>query len=246
MAKTKDIIEKLEKIAPLETQEDWDNSGWQIDLGIKTIKNVLLSLNVTTDTIHQAIKQNCELIISHHPLIFKPLKSIKNKVIISAIQNKIQIYSLHTNFDKSQIGTTQTLADLFKKSLNLKTLKDLNDFVKIATLKEPIKSEDFILAIKNELNLKNLKIANPRQEIKSVAFCAGAGADFVQEVKQHQIDCFITSDIKYHQALDSGIMLVDIGHFESEVISLKSIEKLLKSCDVNIIIAKEEPVFEIV
>ena len=125
MAKISEVIEKLEKIAPLETQEEWDNSGWQINLGIKKI---MLTLNVTQDVLKQAIEQKCDLIISHHPMIFKPLSCIKNKVIISAIQNRIQIYSAHTNFDKSSIGTTQTLVETLKKPLELRSIKPLNDF----------------------------------------------------------------------------------------------------------------------
>ncbi len=245
MAKISEVIEKLEKIAPLETQEEWDNSGWQINLGIKNTKKIMLALNVTEDTIRQAISQNCDLIISHHPMIFKPLSCIKNKAIISAIQNKIQIYSAHTNFDKSSIGTTQTLVEVLKKPLELRTIKSLNDFVKIATLKTPLRSEDFISKIKTTLKIDYVKVSNSQNEIKMIAFCAGAGADFAYDVKQKNIDCFITGDVKYHQALDAG-MIVDIGHFESEIISLNSLKKLFENLEVNVILSKEEPVFEIV
>ena len=245
MAKISEVIEKLEKIAPLETQEEWDNSGWQINLGIKNTKKIMLALNVTQDVLKQAIEQKCDLIISHHPMIFKPLSCIKNKVIISAIQNKIQVYSAHTNFDKSSIGTTQTLVETLKKPLELRSIKPLNDFVKIATLKTPLSFEDFISKIKTTLNLDYIKVSNSQNEIKTVAFCAGAGADFAYDVKQKNIDCFITGDVKYHQALDCG-MIVDIGHFESEIISLNSIKKLFENLDVDVILSKEEPVFEIV
>ena len=246
MAKISDIIEKLEKVAPLDTQEEWDNSGWQINLGIKNTKNILLALNVTEDVVRQAISQNCDLIISHHPLIFSPIKCVKNKAIISAIQNKIQVYSAHTNFDKSAVGTTQTLVDALKKSLELRSEKSINDFVKMATLKTPLNIDEFLSKVKTSLNLDYVKVSNPCNEVKTVAFCAGAGADFAYEVKQKGVDCFVTGDVKYHQALDNGIMLVDIGHFESEIISLNSIKKLLENLDVNVILSKEEPVFEIV
>ena len=245
MAKINEIIELLEEFAPLETQEEWDNSGWQINLGIKNTQKIMLALNVTQDVLKQAIEQKCDLIISHHPIIFKPLKCIKNKVIISAIQNKIQVYSAHTNFDKSSIGTTQMLVETLKKPLELRTIKPLNDFVKIASLKTPLRLEDFVSKIKTTLNLDYVKVSNPEKEVKTVAFCAGAGADFAYDVKQKNIDCFITGDVKYHQAMDCG-MIVDIGHFESEIISLKSMEKLLNKLDVEIVISKEEPVFEII
>lgn len=245
MAKISEVIEKLEKVAPLDTQEEWDNSGWQINLGIKNTKNILVALNVTEDVVQQAINNKCDLIISHHPMIFKSLSCIKNKAIISAIQNKIQVYSAHTNLDKSSIGTTQTLVDVLKNPLELRAIKSLNDFVKMAILKNPVSSDDFLNKVKNTLNLSHVKVSNWKNEIKTVAFCAGAGADFAYDVKQKNIDCFITGDVKYHQALDAG-MIVDIGHFESEIIVIESLKKLFENYDVNVILSKEEPVFEIV
>ena len=245
MVKVLDVIEKLEQVAPLETQEVWDNSGWQINLGNKETKKILLALNVTEETVNYAVKQKCDLIISHHPLIFSPLKCIKNKAIISAIQNKIQVYSLHTNFDKSIVGTTQTLIDVLKSELVLKSIKPINDFVKVGTLKAPIKSSEFLIKVKKVLNLSFLRFSNPCEEIKKVAFCAGAGADFAREVVKNSVDCFITADIKYHQALDCSAMLVDVGHYESEVVALDSIKKLLSPLNVDIILSNEEPLFEI-
>lgn len=244
MAKIKGIIDKLEKIAPTTTQEEWDNSGWQINLGIKTTKKIFLTLNVTEKTVNQAIHNNCDLIISHHPLIFKPLKCIKNKAIIKAIQNNIQIYSAHTNFDKAKNGTTQTLLQAINSQISIGTVKEINEYVKAAKLKTPIKSKEFILKVKKALNINSLKISHPSPIIKTIAICAGAGADFISELENHSIDCFITADIKYHQALESKIMLLDIGHFESEIIALKSLEKIIKTPDVSIIFSKEEPVFE--
>ena len=246
MAKIKEIIEKLEKAAPLETREEWDNSGWQVNLGIKTTKKILLTLNVTEKTVNQAIHSNCDLIISHHPVIFQPLKCIKNKAIIKAIQNNIQIYSAHTNFDKSKNGTTQTLFQTVNSQIPMGAAKDINEYVKSAKLKTPLKAKELALKIKEALNTNSVRISNPCMLIKTVAFCAGAGADFIKEVEKHAADCFVTSDIKYHQALESKIMLLDVGHFESEVIALKSLEKIIKTPDVNIVFSKEEPVFETV
>jgi len=246
MVKVVDVIEKLEQVSPLETQEVWDNSGWQINLGNKETKKILLALNVTEKTVDYAVKQKCDLIISHHPLIFSPLKCIKNKAIISAIQNNIQVYSAHTNFDKSSVGTTQTLVDVLKSELDLKSIKDINDFVKVGTLKSAIKSSELLDKVKKALNLSFLRFSNSSDEIKRVAFCAGAGADFANDVVKNSVDCYITADVKYHQALDCPVMLVDVGHYESEIVSLSSIKKLLESLDVDIILSNEEPIFEII
>lgn len=246
MAKIKDIIDRIEKFAPLETQEEWDNSGWQINLGKNEVQNVLVTLNITEKTVEQAIKSDCGLIISHHPMIFYPLKNIKNKTIIKAIQNNIQIYSAHTNFDKAKNGTTATLVEFLKTPLDLEEIKDINDYVKCAKFKKPLSLSEFTTKVKSALNLKSMKISKPKQLIKSASFCAGAGAEFVSDFKNKDIDCFVTADIKYHQALESSIMLADIGHFESEIIALQSIKKIIEMPNLNVVLSKEEPAFEIV
>lgn len=246
MAKIKDIIDKIEKSAPLETQEEWDNSGWQINLNLKSVDNVLVALNINENTVNQAINARCGLIISHHPLFFQPIKSIKDKAVIKAIQHNIQIYSAHTNFDKAKNGTTSTLLKTLEKPLGLEKPKDINPYVKTAVLKNPMDTKEFTNKLKEALNLKTVRISKPARQIKKIALCAGAGGDFINGLKGYGTDCYVSADIKYHQALECDIMLVDIGHFESEVISLNTLAELIKTSDVNVIISREEPVFETV
>ncbi len=242
MAKIKEIIEAIEQAAPIETQEEWDNSGWQINLGNKNTDKILVCLNVTEETVEQAVKNNCDLIISHHPLIFSPLKCIKNKAIIKAVQNNIQVYSAHTNFDKSSVGTTEKLAEI----LGFGNLKEINEFVKY-TIIETLKTENLLKLLKEKLNLKTIKAANNGgfTKISRIALCAGSGASFIQDLKPYNIDCYITSDIKYHEALESKVLLLDVGHFESEVIALDNIRKIIENHGAEIVMSKEEPVFEI-
>lgn len=243
MVKIKEIIKKIETIAPLETQEDWDNSGWQIRSDKKTAKKILIALNITDNVVEQAVKNGCDLIISHHPLIFSPIKSIKPGPIMKAIQNNIDIYSTHTNFDRCVCGTTATLG----QKLGFEEVVNVNDFVQCAKLQNPLSANEFAECIKKNLNLSHIKCANfdPLLKIDSAAFCAGAGAEFAKEAKKFGADCFITGDVKYHEAIDSELLIFDIGHFESEVIALQAIKNLLSDFDTEIIIADEEPVFEI-
>ena len=128
--KIEDIISQIEKFAPLSTQESWDNSGIQIKSHNSDIKKIILCLDVTEEVLDCAIKNKANLIISHHPLFFNSIKSIfyediLGKIIIKAIQNKINIVSLHTNIDSSRYG----LADYFSKKLgliNLEVLEPIN------------------------------------------------------------------------------------------------------------------------
>ena len=126
MAKTADIIKILEDYAPPELAENWDNSGWQVFLGNDNTTKVLVCLTVTNDVINQAVELGCNLIVSHHPVIFKPLKVLQDVKLIKAVQRGIQIYSLHTNCDKTNKGTSDILA----QKLNLKKVAVMNDFVR--------------------------------------------------------------------------------------------------------------------
>ena len=119
MARTSEIIKILEDYAPPELAESWDNSGWQVFFGNDNTTKVLICLSVTDEVINQAVELGCNLIVSHHPVIFKPIKVIKDSKLIKAVQRGIQIYSLHTNCDKTNNGTS----DLIAQKLNLKKLK---------------------------------------------------------------------------------------------------------------------------
>ena len=133
MIEIKKIINKLESFAPLELAEEWDNSGWQINLGKTKATNVMLCLSLTSDVLKQAIEEKCDLIISHHPLIFSGIKKIQSndvthQLIIDCIQNDIQVYSAHTNLDATKGGVN----DILCKKLELPAQETFNNFVKIS------------------------------------------------------------------------------------------------------------------
>lgn len=233
------IIETIENFAPLELQEIWDSSGWQILFGAwdapynnsHDIKKVLLCLSITENIINQAVEKNCDLIISHHPLFYIPLE----------FNRGIPIYSAHTNLDKTDGGTTDTLIEV----LGFNEAQKIGDFLRLVELKEEILADSFINLVKTKLNLKNIRVINNfnQQKIKKIAFCAGSGADFLGEVKKNHADVFVTGDVKYHQALDSDVIIIDAGHFESERPVLTKIKELLKPLDIEVVIADEKSPF---
>lgn len=161
----------------------------------------------------QAKQQNCDMIISHHPLFEVPLN-----------WQDIDTYSAHTNLDRTIGGTTDTLI----KKLGL-TISESSDFLRFVeeefTLEEFLKRLTKISPNLRYVNNKNIKT------IKKIAFCAGSGAEFIQEAYQNGADALVTGDIKFHTALESPLILFDIGHFESEILVLEVFESLLRNIE---------------
>lgn len=247
MAKTSEIIRILEEYAPPELAESWDNSGWQVFFGNDNTTKVLICLSVTDDVINQAFELGCNLIVSHHPMIFKPLKVIKDIKIIKAVQRGIQIYSLHTNCDKTNNGTS----DLIAQRLNLKKTAVLNDFVRVGLAPHEMTIEELVAFVKLSFNVERIKLVNNARKsiIKTIAVCAGSGAEFIPEVEKYNIDAYITSEVKYHDALDSRrAAILDIGHFESEKPFVEEIKKVLenKKERIDVVVAKEKTAWEYV
>jgi len=236
-----DVINVIEKFAPLDLAEDWDNSGWQINLGNKEANNVLVCLSLTPAVLQQAINNKCDLIIAHHPLIFKEFKKVKyetvtQKLIVDCIKNNIQVYSAHTNLDCAEGGVNDTLCE----KLGLIDIQTKDKFIKIAKLPENLNLDAFILKLKISLNSPKIKIINPSniQTIEKVALCCGSGSEFLNELTD--VDAFITGDVRYHTALEvKDMVLIDAGHFETEKIILQTLKNLLHSVAPEIIVAKE-------
>ncbi len=230
----KQIISELENIAPLETQEEWDNSGWQIlpENESKNIEKIFLCLSLTKENILQAKENHCELIISHHPFLFPHAVPIDFNV-------GIPIYSSHTPLDVADGGTTDSLIKL----LGYKNVEKYGEFLRIVELDEPLLLNDFTLMLKIKLNLFNLRIVNNEniKKIKKIAFCAGSGADFLADAEKICADIFVTGDVKYHTALESHVIIADIGHFESERPVLETIKSLYD--DIEVITADEKSPF---
>ena len=213
MYKIKEIIEKVEKFAPLETAANWDNSGWQVNLGKAECKKIMTALTVTEDVVKQAISQGCDLILSHHPVIFEPLKIIEPGVIVDCIKEGIQVYSAHTNLDFAKGGTT----DVFAKKCGFDKLSDVDGF--LCGTNCNLNIEDFAEVVKKNLELESLKIINinDKKTAKSIAFCAGAGGGEIALAEEKGYDLFITGEVKFHEAFDAKDCVVfEVGHFDSE------------------------------
>lgn len=217
-----EIVKSIEDFAPLSTQEEWDASGWVIDLPEAEVRKVLFALTVTDDVVDQAVRNGCDLIISHHPLFTVPLK-----------YRGINIYCAHTNLDKAKGGTTDTLL----KELRLEG-RFYNDFVRIVDLENEMSVE--FLKLKLLHVSPRLRIVNNRERktIQTIGFCSGSGSDFIASTP---CDAFVTGDIKYHTAIETNKVVFDIGHFESEIMSVELLKQLSGVEDKGIIANEESP-----
>jgi dinuclear metal center YbgI/SA1388 family protein len=230
------ITERIEIFAPSETQEDWDCSGWGINIeGYDEIRKIMLCLTVTEDVVKQAKEQNCDMIISHHPLF---CVNCHSELVSESYAPQINVFCAHTNLDKAQGGTTDTLIETL--GLSKHKVKIEHDFLRMIDYKTTI--EDFNNLLKKISPNARIINNNTVKELNKIAFCAGSGSEFINDAKDLGADCLVTGDLKFHTALDSDIVVYDIGHFESEILILPVIKKIIGS-DVEIIYAKEQSPF---
>ncbi len=236
------IIKKIEEFAPLNTSQKWDNSGWQINLGKKEVSKILLALDVTPSTIDEAIKKKCDLVLSHHPIFFDNIKVIDSPYIIKAIKNNIQVYSAHTNLDIAKGGVSEYLAE----KCGVVDLDTAFEFIKYKQFDEAKNFSKLISTLKTIFSLPSVRVVNSdRKTYKSIAFCSGSGAEFIQDLEKIGIDVFITGDLKHHQALSaSNMTIIDLGHFHSERFVVEIFKNILRDEDVEVIAADEKPAWE--
>lgn len=227
----KDIIDEIEKIAPINWQESYDNSGLLLGRLDIECTGLYVCLDISLGAIEKAIENKCNLIISHHPFIFNPIKkidfsTINGQIIEKSIKNNINIYSAHTNIDASYQGVNGILSEKIGL-INLSPLIVSEKLVfenylghgGIGHLIKPMNREDFFIYLKQVLNLESIRYnSNPINSISKIAFCGGAGSFLIQEAIRNKADIFITGDLKYHDFLEAepNILLADIGHYESE------------------------------
>lgn len=226
--KIKEIVSALERFAPLPLQDGFDNAGLQIGLTEAEATGALLCLDVTEAVIDEAIVSGCNLVISHHPLLFKGYKSITGKdyverCILKAIKNDIVIYSAHTNLDNAPGGVNYKIAEKIGLK-NVCILDPKADYPEsgsgvVGELDEPETELEFLKRIKKTFEvgcLKHNKLTG--REIQKVALCGGSGAFLLPQAIQSGADVFITGEIKYHEYFghEPDLLMAEIGHYESE------------------------------
>ncbi len=224
------ITTKIENFAPPETAEAWDASGFAVETSTNEVHKIMLCLTPTQDVVNQARNQNCDMIISHHPLFFVPLDWAD-----------IDIYSAHTNLDKAQGGTTDTIIQTL--GLEKYSVDCAHEFLRMIDFGKQVQIEDFS-SILAQIS-PNARIINNKgiKSVQRVAFCAGSGSEFINDAKKLGANVLVTGDLKFHTALEAEIVVYDIGHFEAEILILPVIKNLIGK-GVEIVYAQEKSPFE--
>ncbi len=225
------VFAQLERFIPTALAQDWDNVGHLIGDPSRKVKKILISLDVTPNVLEYAIQKGFDLIVSHHPLIFRPLKTVTNPVILKMIEHKIGLISMHTNFDAAIGGVNHALADtLGFEILESLGLGEARDIGLICSWRESQDLYEIAETVKEKLGATNLKLwtagLSERTEIRRIAICGGAGSS-VLAMAERETDLLITGDISYHSFLDSRIPIIDAGHFATEYPALKILQEYL-------------------
>ena len=226
------MLSALEQFAPLPLQESWDNAGLQLGLTEAEVSGALLCLDVNEKIIDEAIRKGCNLIVSHHPLLFHGLKQISGadyvqRCVIKALKNDIVIVSMHTNMDNARNGVNWKIAERLGATVLNGPATVLSDFVAetektplvLAELPQPMQARAFIELVKKQFRCE-CAMCNELLEraISKVAICGGAGDFLLPDAVAQGADAFITGEMHYHQyfGYEQRIQICVIGHYQSE------------------------------
>lgn len=247
MSQVCDFYEFIDSFAPFDTAMDFDNVGLLIGDKNQIVKNVLVALDITKEVIDEAKRLDAQLIITHHPIIFNPMKRIPaDDLRYQLILSQISVISAHTNLDLAQLfGVNTALAD----ALQLQNQGIIEPSLPIVTgtLPYEMSADEFQKYVSQKLS--NPRVRSNYKKIKknicTVAVGGGACGEFVGLMAQSGIDAFVTGEIKHHEflmAIDDGLLAVDAGHYYTENVVIKPLADKLaqRFCDVNVHISTVE------
>lgn len=241
----KEITDYLEQVAPLRFQESYDNAGLIVGDKNMKVSGVMVSLDATEAVIDDAIAQNCNVVVSHHPIVFKGIRKFNpnyyvDRAVIKAIKHDVALYAIHTNLDNVlQDGVNQKIG----KRLGLSDIKPLRQHAAApmeaayelgsgatGTLSPSLSGSELIAYVKDKMGLQVIKHTEVLdQKITKVALCGGSGSFLLPQAISAGAQVFITADYKYHEFFDANgeIMIMDIGHYESEYYTIELLHELL-------------------
>ena len=241
------VLDALERFAPLPLQESYDNAGLQIGITEAEVSGVLLCLDVTEEVVDEALARDCNLIVSHHPLIFHKLAHVSDstyveRCVMKAIKNDIAIASMHTNLDSALGGVNYKIAE----KMGLGQITGIGDTKivdgvdgasgVIGVLEKPMAADDFIAMLKCTFNVECVQTNRPlRRQISKVALCGGAGSFLLDDAVRAGADAFVTGEMHYHEFFghDGQLQIAVIGHYQSEQFTAEVLRSVIEPLGIR-------------
>ena len=235
------IIKIIEQVIPKDLSEAWDNCGLQVGDVDWSVKKIWVALDPLPEVIAAASQNDVDLVITHHPLIFKAIKTIdvhtpEGAVIQQALNGKVAVYSAHTNLDRVHAGVNDVLAHAIGLKeivpLSIDPVSGMPGFGRIGKVDSPTTPTEMIHRLKAALKLEHVKVAGDLNlNVQKVVVCSGSGSSMISEFFNSSADAYISGDLHYHDARlfeFAGKVLIDIGHFASEHLIVEALTKRLK------------------
>ncbi len=239
-----DVLRWIDDYAPFRLAEKWDHCGLQVGDPASKVERVLVALDVSSRTLDEAIRLECQALVTHHPLIFRPMAAVREDeypgaLVAKAIRSRLSLIAAHTNLDIAREGTNDRLCGLMGLAdtvplgaggslegegtpLGIGRVGSLPQAVRLAGLARSL-----------ELTLGGAKVrvvGSPERSIQRVAVCTGSGGSLLDTALAAGVDAYVTGDIKYHEgqrAVEEGLALIDVGHFASEHIIIHPLAEYL-------------------
>lgn len=213
----------LNEMIPPRLAEDWDNVGLMLGRRNKSVKRILLALDMTAETVEQAIAKKADLLVTHHPAIFRKLDNVtdndwQQELLLRLAEHGIAVYSAHTNLDCAANGVNSVLSKRLRLT-DYDVLDTSNGLGRIGDLAEPQSLQSFAGFVKKALNANYVVVADAGRRVQRVAVCGGAGSDLISLALAQGADTLVTGDVKYHEAqraVFSGLNIIDAGHQPTE------------------------------
>ena len=245
------FLNELEAWAPLSFAEEWDNCGLQVGRRDKVVRKVMVALTPGEAAVQAAVDAGVDMLLTHHPMIFKPAKSVTTDTVLGQsimklIQHDINLYCAHTNLDMAVGGVNDVLA----KALNLQNIEILENVTedygigRVGDLAEPITLQEFLTQTVKQLACNHLAYqGDMMRTVQRVALCGGSGISYLHAAKKAGADVYVTGDMKYHDAQlasELGICVVDAGHFGTEKHIVKTLAEFVKKQGLEAVTFNED------
>ena len=245
------FLNELEAWAPLSFAEEWDNCGLQVGRRDKVVRKVMVALTPGEAAVQAAVDADVDMLLTHHPMIFKPAKSVTTDTVLGQsimklIQHDINLYCAHTNLDMAVGGVNDVLA----KALNLQDIEILENVTedygigRVGDLAEPITLQAFLTQTAKQLACNHLAYqGDVNRTVQRVALCGGSGISYLHAAKKAGADVYVTGDMKYHDAQlasELGICVVDAGHFGTEKHIVKTLAEFVQKQGLEVVTFNED------